>query len=237
MPTVLTSLRLHEVNNPAFIGTYSVLKRLELIDCFPEAFVSSWLKTRFPVIETAIFKLKERRFAVPFEPPRQEEERPNTLRALAIAGPFLEFLFLQLGEQTNLEHVHVGTRMELARGFLGTCQPIKGTLSLDPNGAGVRPEFDWLQLNTWRLVAESPRFSRLKKLKLYNAIDPKADQWFVQFAEHLTRSQTGLDADFEYAVHTDRLSLTDWDPGSSRFPPVSTPIDTVTDQHLTLSRQ
>ena len=98
------------------------------------------------------------------------------------------------------------------------CQPIKGTLSLDPNGAGVRPEFDWLQLNTWRSVAESPRFSRLKKLKLYNAIDPKADPWFVQFAEHLTRSQTGLDADFEYAVHTDRLSLTDWDPGSSRCP-------------------
>lgn len=100
----------------------------------------------------------------------------------------------------------------MARDFLGSCQPIKRTLSLDPNGARVRPEFDWLQLNTWRLVAESPRFSRLKKLKLYNAIDSKADQWFVQFAEHLTRSQTGLDADFEYAVHTDRLSLTDWDP-------------------------
>jgi hypothetical protein len=220
-PTVLTSLRLHEVRSPAFIGTYSVLKRLELIDCFPEAFVSSWLKVRFPVIETAVFRLKERRLDVPFQPPSLEEERPDTLRALAIAGPFSEVVFLDLDQQANLEHVHVGARMETARDFLSMCQPIKGTLSLDPNGAGVRPEFDWLQLNTWRLVAESPRFSRLKKLKLYNAIDPKADPWFSQFAEHLTRSQTGLDADFEYAVHTDRLSLTDWDPGQSRFPPMN----------------
>ncbi|GAA5978150.1 hypothetical protein JCM10908_004247 [Rhodotorula pacifica] len=211
---ILTSLRLYEINSPEFIGAYPALKRLELIDCFAESFVSTWTKKHFPVLETAVLQIKARRRDVPFtglDSREDEVERPDTLRALAIAGGFQYFPLLGLEAQVQLEHVHIGTTEDVATLFLTMCRTITTSLSLDPNGTGVTPPgMDWRE--TWRELASSTRISQLKSLKLYNVIDPKADPWFLNFAQHFLATQKDLDADFEYAHNTARLSLTEWDP-------------------------
>lgn len=201
------------MNTPHFIGAYSVLKRLELIDCYAEAFLASWTKRNFPILETAIFKLKALRLDVRLIPPEPSElgrQLPDTLRALAIAGPFEDFHLLDLSQQANLEHVHVGTLMETASLFLSLCKGIKRTLSLNPNGTGGRRRTDWMQ--SGRVLASSDRLSRLGSLKVYNAVDSFADPWFRSFAEEYMRVRTSLAGDCEYALHTAPLSLPDWDP-------------------------
>ncbi|GAA5874949.1 hypothetical protein JCM3774_000457 [Rhodotorula dairenensis] len=210
----LTSLRLYQINTPHFIGAYPSLQRLELIDCFAEAFIiGSWVKRIFPVVETAVFQLKARRHEVPLAPPNEQDQnllRPDTVRALALAGPFQHFLLLELAQQANLEHLHIGTTMEVASHFLSSCRGVKRSLSLDPNGAGLPPLVD--QTHSSRVLASSDRFSRVGSIKVYNAVDTQADPWFLSLALEFLRLQTARTADFEYALHTASLSLPDWDP-------------------------